>query len=97
MQYFLTLKCIAMDFELLLKEQQIRFQAEFAELPDEELVLRFNKQVRCLGGNTIRKVFLSALREELGQRNFDSSIVFNKCGLRLNHKVKLQDHRLVYA
>ena len=86
-----------MDFEFLLKEQQLQFQAEFAELPDEELVCRFNKQVRCLGGNTIRKVFLSALQEELKHRSFDSTLVFNKCGLRLNHKVKLQDSRLVYA
>lgn len=86
-----------MDYEILLKEQQTQFQTEFAQLPDEELVTRFNKQVRCLGGNTIRKVFLVALKEELRHRDFDSSLVFNKCGLRLHHKVKLQDSRLVYA
>lgn len=86
-----------MDLEFLLKEQQLQFQEEFAGLPDEELVIRFNKQVRCLGGNPIRKVFLLALREELRHRSFDSSIVFNKCGLRLHQKVKLEDSRLVYA
>lgn len=86
-----------MDYEVLLQEQAVLFQAEFSRLPDEELVHRFNKQVRCLGGNTIRKVYLRVLREELRRRNFDSSIVLNKCGLRLHHKVKLQNQRLVYA
>ena len=86
-----------MDYEVLLQEQALLFQAEFSRLPDEELVQRFNKQVRCLGGNTIRKVYLSVLREELRRRNFDCSIVLHKCGLRLHHKVKLQNHRLVYA
>ena len=86
-----------MDYEVLLQEQALLFQSEFRGLPDDELVQRFNKQVRCLGGNTIRKVYLQVLREELRKRNFDSSIVLNKCGLRLHHKVKLQNQRLVYA
>lgn len=86
-----------MDYEVLLQEQALLFQHEFSRLADDELVHRFNKQVRCLGGNTIRKVYLEALREELRRRNFDSSIVLNKCGLRLHHKVKLQNQRLVYA
>jgi hypothetical protein len=86
-----------MDYEVLLQEQALLFKSEFTRLPDEELVARFNKQVRCLGGNTIRKVYLEVLRAELSKRNFDSSIVLNKCGLRLHHKVKLQNQRLVYA
>ncbi|UAY55962.1 hypothetical protein [Arachidicoccus terrestris] len=86
-----------MDYEVLLQEQALLFQHEFSRLADDELVHRFNKQVRCLGGNTIRKIYLEALREELRRRNFDSSIVLNKCGLRLHHKVKLQNQRLVYA
>lgn len=86
-----------MDYEVLLQEQALLFKAELAGLPDEELVHRFNKQVRCLGGNTIRNVYLAQLRAELRKRNFDSSIVVNKCGLRLHHKVKLQNHKLVYA
>lgn len=86
-----------MDYEVLLQEQALLFKTEFSCLPDDELVQRFNKQVRCLGGNTIRKVYLRVLREELCKRNFDSSIVQHKCGLRLHHKVKLQNHRLVYA
>lgn len=86
-----------MDYEVLLQEQALLFQHEFSRLADDELVHRFNKQVRCLGGNTIRKVYLKVLREELRRRNFDSSIVLNKCGLRLHHKVKLQNQRLVYA
>ena len=86
-----------MDYEVLLQEQALLFKAEFTCLPDDELVHRFNKQVRCLGGNSIRTVYLSVLRDELNSRNFDCSIVLNKCGLRLHHKVKLQNHRLVYA
>lgn len=86
-----------MDYEVLLQEQALLFQVEFSQLPDDELIHRFNKQVRCLGGNTIRKVYLDVLREELRNRNFDCSIILNKCGLRLQNKVKLQNHRLVYA
>jgi|GEM_PF-1871145 len=86
-----------MDYEVLLQEQALLFKSEFTRLADEELVQRFNKQVRCLGGNTIRKVYLEALRAELRKRNFDCSIVLNKCGLRLHHKVKLQNQKLVYA
>ena len=86
-----------MDYEVLLQEQAILFQVEFRTLADQELIERFNKQVKCLGGNTIRKIYLKVLREELSRRNFDSSLIQHKCGLRLNHKVKLQNHRLVYA
>ncbi|SEA15846.1 hypothetical protein SAMN05192529_10996 [Arachidicoccus rhizosphaerae] len=86
-----------MNYEVLLQEQALLFKAEFNHLPDEELIHRFNKQVKCLGGNTIRKVYLAVLKDELCKRNFDCSLIINKCGLRLHHKVKLQNQRLVYA
>lgn len=86
-----------MYVEQLLEEQQRKFEAEFKSLVDEALIERFNKQVRCLNGNTIRKVYLKALKDEILHRDFDSSIVIRKCGFRLDHKVRLENRRLVYA
>ena len=85
-----------MYVELLLKEQQGKFRLQFEKLPDEKLVECFNKQVRCLSGNTIRKVFLNALKDELLNRKLDCSIVLNKCGLNVRQKVKLENNRLVF-
>ena len=85
-----------MYVELLFKEQQGKFQTQFQQLPNEALVECFNKQVRCLGGNTIRKVYLDALKDELLNRKLDCSTVLNKCGLCPRQKVKLEDNRLVY-
>lgn len=82
--------------ELILKEQQGKFQSQFQKLPNEQLVECFNKQVRCMAGNTIRKVYITALKNELLQRKLDCSIVLNKCGLRLQQKVRLENNRLVY-
>ncbi|MDE1190911.1 MAG: hypothetical protein PW786_02040 [Arachidicoccus sp.] len=86
-----------MYVELFMKEQQGKFQSQFKNLPNEKLVECFNKQVRCLSGNTIRKVYLSALKNELLNRDLDCSIVLNKCGLRVQQKVKLENKKLVYA
>ncbi len=86
-----------MYVELLLKEQQGKFKSEFKNLPNEKLVECFNKQVRCLSGNSIRKVYLNALKDEFLNRDFDCSIVLNKCGLKLQQKVHLENNRLVYA
>lgn len=85
-----------MYVELLLKEQQGKFYSQFEQLPDEKLVECFNKQVRCLGGNTIRKVYLDALKDVLLSRKLDCSVVLNKCGLCARRKIKLENNRLVY-
>ncbi|ANI88776.1 hypothetical protein A9P82_05425 [Arachidicoccus ginsenosidimutans] len=86
-----------MYVELLLKEQEQKFQSQFKTLPNDRLVECFNKQVRCLSGNTIRRVYLSALKNEFLNRDFDCSIVLNKYGLRVQQKVRLENNRLVYA
>jgi hypothetical protein len=85
-----------MYVDFLLKEQQGKFKSEFENLPIEKLVECFNKQVRCLTGNSIREVYLDALKDELLNRDFDCSLVLNKYGLKLLRKVRLQDNHLVY-
>ena len=84
-----------MHVELLLQEQQRKFQLQFKSLTNEKLVECFNKQVRCLNGNAIRNVYLDALKIEFLNRDFDCSIILIKHGLRLQQKVRLENNRLV--
>ena len=84
-----------MHVELLLKEQKRKFQLQFKRLTNEKLVECFNKQVRCLNGNSIRNVYLDALKSEFLSRDLDCSIILIKHGLCLQQKVRLENNRLV--
>ena len=75
-------------------EKKYGFAKHLAQLNDIELVERINREVGNRGWGNARSYFLSCLRHELQQRDFDSSCIVVDDSLRLNQRVELVDNRL---
>jgi hypothetical protein len=62
---------------------------------DQELIERFNGDVRNPGWVSARARFLTASREELLSRNFDCSEIITAGGMLMGHKIKLENNKLI--
>ena len=76
-------------------EERYGFAASVAELTNEQLVARFNREVGNRAWGNARMYFLSCLGDEIRKRDFDSTIVHSDGGgLKLSRRVRLIDGRL---
>ena len=78
-------------------EERYGFAASVAELTDQQLVARFNREVGNRAWCNARMYFLSCLGDEIRKRDFDSTIVHSDSGgLKLSRRVRLIDVRLEF-
>jgi hypothetical protein len=72
-----------------------QYRAEVSKLSNDELVERFNNDVRNPGWTTTRAVFHEAMIDEFKSRKIDIKVISTKNGVSWANKVKLVNDRLV--
>ncbi len=75
-----------------MKERKEEYLEWFKKKSDKELIDDFNSQVGNPGWVGVRADYSSAMHEEFDNRHYNYSIIGDKGGMFLRHKVKLVDN-----